>query len=227
MVSKLFFRQTQIFVNTWTIASNYFPDASSAAMHLGHYLNPKKFVVDPSIINSVKKRNDAAFKTLYEGCIRYVYAIVNRYVSNESDQQDVIQEIFARVYLSIDSFDENKGEFKFWLRRLTINQCIQHHRKQKTSIQSVPLDSAANMDSSLDENMNTLSKEEILMHLRRMPEGYKQIFMLVLIDEYSHKEVGKMLNISPETSRSQLHRAKKWLRENLSSKNLKLLAGEI
>ncbi|MEO1803630.1 MAG: RNA polymerase sigma factor [Bacteroidota bacterium] len=184
-------------------------------------------MVDPSIIKSVKKRNHAAFKDLYECCIRYVYAIVNRYVSNESDHPDVIQEIFARVYLSIDSFDERKGNFKFWLRRLTINQCIQHYRKQQAAIQIVPLDSATSMESSLHDPIGTLSKEEILLYLKRMPEGYKQVFMLIIMDDYSHQDVSEMLSISPETSRSQLHRAKKWLKENLSSNNLKLLIGGI
>lgn len=163
---------------------------------------------------------------MYESCIRYVYAIVNRYVSNERDHQDVIQEIFARIYLSIDSFDENKGEFKFWLRKLTINQCMQYYRKQKASITIVPLDSAAEQQSAFNEVTSTLSKAEIMQYLKRMPEGYKQIFMLVIIDEYSHQDVSEMLDISPETSRSQLHRAKKWLRVHLSSNNLKLLAGE-
>ena len=164
-------------------------------------------MVDPSVIDSVKKRNHDAFKKMYECCIRYVYAIVKRYVPNESDHQDVIQEIFARVYVSIDSFDENKGEFKFWLRRLTINQCIQHYHKQKASIKIIPLDSAVKMRSN--EKINTLSKDEIMLYLKKMPEGYKQIFMMVVIDEYSHQDVSTMLKISPETSRSQLHRAKK------------------
>lgn len=184
-------------------------------------------MVDPSIIKSVKKRNHDAFKKMYESCIRYVYAIVKRYVSNESDHQDVIQEIFARVFLSIDSFDERKGEFKFWLRRLTINQCIQHYRKQTTSAKIVPLDSAASIWSDASDRKTSLSKDEIMLYLNRMPEGYKQIFMLVIIDEYSHKEVSELLNISPETSRSQLHRAKKWLKENLLNNNLTLLASGI
>lgn len=91
----------------------------------------------------------------------------------------------------------------------------------------VPLDSAMKVQSNLDEGKSTLSKEEIMLYLESMPEGYKQIFMLVIIDEYSHKEVSELLNISPETSRSQLHRAKKWLRENLSNNNLTLLTSGI
>ncbi|MBK8699420.1 MAG: RNA polymerase sigma factor [Saprospiraceae bacterium] len=164
---------------------------------------------------------------MYEACIRYVYTIVARYIANESDHKDVIQEIFARLFLSIGSYDEHKGEFKFWLRRLTINQCIQHHQKQASSFKIVPLDSVTRMESDLNDKISTLTNDEIMLYLQRMPEGYKQIFMLVIIDDYSHQEVSEMLNISPETSRSQLHRAKNWLRENISNHNLKLLVGGI
>lgn len=180
-------------------------------------------MVDQDIITSVKQRNPHAFKKMYECCIRYVYVVVKRYVTNESYHQDIIQEIFARVYLSIDSFDENKGEFRSWLRRVTINLCIQHYRKYTESINIVPLDAAVEQHSILQEKATKLSEDEIMLYLKRMPEGYKQIFMLVVIDEYSHQDVSEILKISPETSRSQLHRAKKWLRENLSSNELKLL----
>ncbi|MDP5171653.1 MAG: RNA polymerase sigma factor [Bacteroidia bacterium] len=180
-------------------------------------------VVDQALIKSVKERNQAAFKKLYESCIRYVYSIVKRYVSKEDDHQDVIQEIFARIFLSIDSFDDKKGEFKFWLRRLTINQCIRHYHKQAASMDIDSLESAAGVQSTLDEKISNLSKDDILRFLSGMPEGYRQIFMMVVMDDYTHQEVSDMLNISPETSRSQLHRAKKWIRENRSINNLNLL----
>lgn len=181
-------------------------------------------MVNTTLIDSVKSGNQVAFKNMYQSCIRYVYSIVKRYVSNESDHQDVIQEIFARIFLSIHSFDENKGEFKFWLRRLVINQCIQHYRKENSSGKIVPLHSAAKVQSKVNKRLNELTKDEIAHYLNNMPEGYKQIFMMVVIDEYSHQEVSTLLEISPETSRSQLSRAKKWLRENLSNNNLKILA---
>lgn len=184
-------------------------------------------MVDQSLINSVKNRDTNAFQKMYENCIRYVYTIVKRYISNESDHQDVIQEIFARLYINIVSFDDNKGEFKFWLRRLTINQCIQHYHKQIKSVKIVPIDSESNMQSYSNDITSTLSKDDIMMFLKKMPEGYKQIFMMVVIDEYSHQEISEMLNISPETSRSQLHRAKNWIRENLSNNNLNLLVSGI
>ena len=177
-------------------------------------------MVDSTLIQAVKKRDQRAFQLLYERCIRYVYAIVKRYVSNGSDHPDVIQEIFARVFLSIDSFDAQKGEFKFWLRRLTINQCIKHYHRHKGSTQMDPIENAANLPSDTHETPGTLSEDEIRLFLAGMPEGYKQVFMMVIIDEYSHQEVGELLKITAETSRSQLHRAKKWIRENRSMNDL-------
>ncbi len=191
-------------------------------MHLRELFSP--VVIDSTLIQAVKKRDQRAFKTLYESCIRYVYAIVRRYVSNESDHQDVIQEIFARIFLSIDSFDEKKGNFKFWLRRLTINQCIKHFHKHKEHIHIDPLETAEQIQSEVVEKTSILSEKEILQFLTGMPEGYRQVFMMIVIDEYSHQEVGNMLSISPETSRSQLHRAKKWIRDNRSTNDLTSLA---
>jgi RNA polymerase sigma factor (sigma-70 family) len=184
-------------------------------------------VINKDLIQSVKQHDKRAFKELYECCIRYVYSIVQRYVSNDSDHKDVIQEIFARVFLSIDSFDEKKGEFKPWLRRLTINQCIQHFHKQNASVKVIPLDTATHMEFAQDDQLNAMTKDELLQLLQHMPNGYKQVFMMVVIDEYSHVEVSKILHISPETSRTQLHRAKKWLSQNFLSNNSKTLVSGI
>lgn len=181
------------------------------------------FVIDTSVIESVKQGEKGAFKLMYVSCIAYVYSIVKRYVGNESDYPDVIQEIFARVFLSIGTFDAKKGEFKIWLRRVVINQCMQHHRKGKSSATLVSINKVSEDHLQTDEPIHNLSKADIEEFLNQMPEGYRQIFMLIIIDEYSHKEVGELLGISPETSRSQLSRAKNWLRKNLSNHRLKTL----
>ncbi|MDX2136271.1 MAG: RNA polymerase sigma factor [Saprospiraceae bacterium] len=182
-------------------------------------------MVDSDILSRVKQRDHAAFKAMYEGCIAYVYAVVRRYVADASAHQDVIQEIFARVFLSVHTFDAAKGEFKYWLRRLVINQCLQHTRQGKSPAVVVPIDGVVETDTSVEEQLTNLSKEQIEGYLQNMPDGYKQVFMLVVIDEYSHAEVSEMVGISPETSRSQLSRAKNWLRNNLINNNKISLAG--
>ncbi len=181
-------------------------------------------MVDPSLLAAVQKGDHAAFKELYQSCIGYVYSVTRRYVSNKSDHPDVIQEIFARVFLSIHTFDDAKGDFKFWLRRLVINQCMQHYRQGKSPTQVVPINAINEAEKGLDEQITKLTKVEIEQFLELMPEGYRQVFMLVVIDEYTHKEVGELLGISAETSRSQFSRAKSWVRRNLSDNKLKALA---
>jgi len=174
-------------------------------------------VADSQLISQVKKRDHAAFKELYQEYIGYVFSIVRRYVADEQEHPDVIQEIFARVFLSIDSYSEAKGEFKYWLRRLTINQCLQSYRKQHASQTFVSLDKINEVEVSVGERLTELTKEEIEAYLHQMPKGYREIFMLIVIDEYSHNEVAELLGISFETSRSQLSRAKKWLRNHLQT----------
>lgn len=176
-------------------------------------------MVDPSVLVSVRKGRSGAFKQLYESCIGYVYSITKRYVANQSDHPDVIQETFARVFLSIETFDASKGDFKTWLRRVTINQCMQHYRQGKSPRLHAPLEVVSNHSADAKELFSQLTQEEIMVYLQNMPEGYRQIFMLVIMDDYSHQEVADMLGISAETSRSQLSRAKKWLRANLSLSN--------
>lgn len=187
------------------------------------------FVINNTDIELVKEGDHAAFKLVYQKSIAYVYSIVNRYVNKESDQPDVVQEIYARVFLSIDSFDPNKGEFKYWLRRIVVNQCIKHYRKRKKSDNLVvPLDAAAyELEAEDTKILSRLSRADIEYLLSKMPEGYRQVFMLVVLDEYPHKEVGELLEISEETSRSQLSRAKKWIRNKLSTNKQKILTGEI
>ena len=183
-------------------------------------------MVDPPIIELVKKGENEAFKLMYQRCISYVYAIVRRFVTNESEHPDVIQEIFARVFISVGTFDATKGDFKFWLRRLAINQCFRHYRQGKSPRLYVSIDAAEEIETDDFQFINEISIAEIEKYLSRMPEGYRQVFMLVIMDEYSHKEVGELLGISAETSRSQLSRAKSWLRKNiLNSNKQKFLVG--
>ncbi|MCB9263457.1 MAG: sigma-70 family RNA polymerase sigma factor [Lewinellaceae bacterium] len=180
-------------------------------------------MVDSTLIASVKKGENAAFKAMYQQCIGYVYSIVRRYMANESEHPDIIQEIFARIFLSVGAFDETKGEFKFWLRKVVINQCLQHYRQGKSHRLFLPLDGVPEIENGEALPMGQLSKPDIEYLLRQMPEGYRQVFMLAVIDEYDHKEIGELLGISPETSRSQLSRAKSWLRKHLLNNKQKIL----
>ena len=158
---------------------------------------------------------------MYDQTIAYVFSVVKRYVTNESDYKDVLQNIYARVFQKISTFDPSKGSFKYWIRRVAINQCIEHYRQGKSPRLWVPMDQVDEPDDGNEQYLSQLSKEEIEAFLTKMPYGYRQVFMLVIVDEFSHKEVSQMLGISTETSRSQLSRAKRWIVNNISRTNSK------
>jgi RNA polymerase sigma factor (sigma-70 family) len=191
---------------------------------LGHFQKKKiTSVVESTVIKSAIKREQGAFKIIYESCAPYAYSIVRRYISNTNDHKDVLQEIFARLFLSMNTFDQSK-DFKPWLRRIAINQCLEHLRKNGKSALVISLDKIEEPNEDLEADLTKLSKSDIEGLLARMPEGYRQVFMLIAIESFSHQEVGELLEISPETSRSQFSRARTWLKKHLVDSKFKTLA---
>lgn len=159
---------------------------------------------------------------MYEACLPYVFTIVRSYTENPDSRKDLVQEIFAKVFLNINTFDPARGEFKFWLRQITVNQCRMFLRDKKKHFEMEHLENvtAAN---DLKEEMNLVHLDPDLSErlLAQMPDGYRKVFSLVVFEGYSHDEVGQQLGISAETSRSQLARSKQWLRQYFSNhKNL-------
>ena len=88
-------------------------------------------MIDIIIINALKKGNQSAYKILYERTIAYVYSIVRRFVDVEHVHKDIIQDVYAKIYININQFDSDKGTFKFWMRRIVVNQCFEYFRREK------------------------------------------------------------------------------------------------
>jgi len=186
--------------------------------------NPKVyFVITTAEIKSAIGQESGAFKIIYESCAPYAYSIIRRYIFSTNDHKDVLQEVFARLFLSLHTFDQSK-DFKPWLRRLVVNQCIQHLRTNRKSASVISLDNTEGPNEDLEADLTKLSKSDIEGLLARMPEGYRQVFMLLAIEGYSHQEVGELLEISPETSRSQFLRARTWLKKHLVDSKTKAIA---
>jgi len=179
-------------------------------------------LVSIEIIENCKRNEQQAYKLCYEACAPYVYAIIKNYIT-EGGRKDAMQEVFAQIFTSINSYDPKKGLFKSWISQITVYQCIGILRKRKKLHLFVPFDASHEIVSDEEEKLLAqMSSVELNDFLSEMPTGYKTVFLLSVIDGYSHKEIAKMLKISAETSRSQLSRAIGWIRKNLleATKNL-------
>ena len=150
---------------------------------------------------------------LYERFSGMVYGICLRYASDQSAAEDLFQDCFVKIYQQLSQVDKAEA-LPGWIRRLTINQCIDKVRSYKSSIvtsQEVP-DAE---DDQYTELLDKISEEEIVSLINELPEGYRLVFNMSVVDGFSHKEIAEQLQIAESTSRSQLTYARRWLQEKL------------
>jgi RNA polymerase sigma-70 factor (ECF subfamily) len=169
------------------------------------------------IIAGCKEQKRQAQRILYEKYARKMYGICLRYSSHQADAQDLLQDGFMKVFAHIGSFQE-KGSFEGWLKRIFINLSLENLRKKKSIFQST--DDIQNIPDVVDEStednqMYKISEVELLKMVQELPRGYSAVFNLYAIEDYSHKEIAEMLDISEGTSRSQYVRARQMLQEKV------------
>ncbi len=183
-------------------------------------------MIDLDIIQRCKAGEEHAYSQVYNTCAPYIFSIVKNYFSYTDDRKDAMQEIFAQIFISMKNFHPEKGSFKGWISKIAVYQCIGLLKKNSrfNFIGTMDESNLSEVPIALDW-MDKLSQEEIDRILRNMPLGYKAVFLLSVIDEYSHKEIGELLAITPETSRSQLSRAIKWIKSNLLTEKTQIAYG--
>jgi len=145
-----------------------------------------------------------------------MYNTCLRMVGNAADAEDIMQESFFKAFDKLSTY-RNEVSFGAWLKRIVVNSALDFLKKRK--LQLTPIDQAYGLrdENELDDDFSADSVEKLKQAIANLPEGYKLVVNLVLVEGYSHDEVGEMLNISASTSRSQLARAKQKLIEMLKS----------
>lgn len=182
-------------------------------------------MINTQIITACKKGEKQSYALLYKACAPYVYGVIKRYIADMEFRRDIMQEVFAKVFLQIKTYRKEEGDFKGWIRKVSVNECLLHLRKKR--ILFVQYKAEQHTEVLADESIlpTDLSRADIEMILEKMPVGYRLVFMLSIMDGYKHKEIAKSLNITTETSRSQLTRAKQWIKRYLSSQKKRDMYG--
>lgn len=155
-----------------------------------------------------KKQDPQAQAELYEEYAPQFMAICMRYLRQREDAEDVLMEAFVQIFNKISHF-KFQGSFEGWMKRITINQCLMHLRKKKMTFSE--LDHQAEKVSYQESPLDEIYEKEILALLAQLPDGYRTVFNLYVIEGYKHREIANMLNISINTSKSQLILARKKL----------------
>jgi len=168
------------------------------------------------LILKAAKGNEKAFRQLYENYKHSLFIVCLRYAKGKTEAEDFLQEAFINIYKGLNQFDASRGIFEFWARRITINVCLEKIRKQ--SLFTVSLGGHDSEEVSPDA-LSELSLKELLELINELPFGYKTVFNMYVIDGYSHKEIANHLNISINTSKTQLMKARHYLKSAFLKKN--------
>ncbi|MDD3860843.1 MAG: RNA polymerase sigma factor [Bacteroidales bacterium] len=152
-----------------------------------------------------------------------------RYVRNDADADDLLQEGFIKILQNIKNYVET-GSFKAWMKRIMVNQAINFLKKKKQhdfyqlneNVDFEEDDQDYNQDKTENRLIEAnIGPEEILKLIKNLPEGYQMVLNMYVIDGFSHKEIAEQLNISIGTSKSQLSRARKTLLDKANELILK------
>lgn len=159
--------------------------------------------------------NVQAQKRLYEMYARKMFGLCLRYAPDRNTAEDFLQEGFIRVFMKLDSY-RFQGSFEGWVRRIMVNTSLELLRRNDVLKYSVELDNSVSLADEEEVNDKQIKPEMLMNHIQQMPAGFRAVFNLFAIDEYSHREISSILGISEGTSKSQYARARMWLQKRLT-----------
>lgn len=191
---------------------------------------------EEKLLKACLKGDRRAQKELYERFERKMFGVCLMYASEKNMAEDFLQEGFIRVFMKLDSY-KAVGSLEGWIRRIIINTSLELLRKKDILRHTVEIDDFNDYDSTkpdslysylVDENFNDdndgifnqISSEILTSTIQEMPVGFRTVFNLYVMEEYSHREIGQMLDISEGTSKSQYARARVWLQKRLNERKV-------
>lgn len=153
---------------------------------------------------------------LYQGYSKAMYNICLRMMGSKMDAEDALQASFIDVFRNLKNF-RGDASIGSWIKRIVINNCLNQIRRNKVRFDDLP-DSVTEVAE--EENEKT-QYDIVAVHraIQQLPDGYRTILNLYLLEGYSHDEISEILDISTSTSKSQFSRAKSKLREIIKSRD--------
>lgn len=188
---------------------------------------PRVELLEQETIRRAQQGDATAFERIYQLHSRRIYALCLRIVRNPTEAEDLTQEAFLRVFRKIQTF-RGESEFSTWLYRLALNVALMQLRKNNLRPASSEARARTNEQSDEPSKQMVGSDSKLAglidrLHLKRaveqLPVARKLVFVLHDIQGYKHREIAKMMDCSVGTSKGQLHRARKQLRNLLREKS--------
>ena len=166
------------------------------------------------LIEECRNGNSRAQFRLYNQYSKAMYNLAYRMLNNREDAEDMLQESFIECFRNIESF-RFESTFGAWLKKIVVNRCINQLKKKKIDLTFYDTPPSIAVE---EENESCFDTKEIFKGIEKLPDGYRIILTLYLLEGYDHSEISQILGISESTSKSQYSRAKEKLKYILSKK---------
>lgn len=170
--------------------------------------------IHDSLINECRKGSRRAQFRLYELYSKAMLNTAYRITGNREEAEDMLQEAFTDCFRNIGSF-RTDSTFGAWLKSIVINRCISRLRKREAELVYIDDYSPLEVREEEPEEVNWPDPAVIAKAVERLPDGYRVVFSLYLMEGYDHSEISQILGISESTSKTQYSRAKEKLKKIL------------
>jgi RNA polymerase sigma factor (sigma-70 family) len=172
-------------------------------------------ISDQELIRKCLKGHAKSQKMLFERYAPKMLGVVARYFQSMDEAQDALQDGFIKVFAKLEDFG-GRGSFEGWIRRIMVNTSINLLRKNLKHSYHVDIDDIQEAVEDKNQTYDHLSTQDMLQMVQEMPPGYRTVFNLYEIEGYHHNEIAEQLGISINTSKSQLLKAREYLRKRVS-----------
>lgn len=169
--------------------------------------------------------NDAkAQRELYHKFCGAMMGICVRYAPTVHEAEDLLQDGFIKVFQKIHTF-QGKGYLAGWIKRIMVNTCLTYYRDNKNLRMYAELDEDVLKEEASFDVLAQLSADELVQKIQRLPDGFRVVFNMYAIEGFSHQEIADELGISIGTSKSQLSRARAYLKKIIKEEEAKEVNG--
>ena len=173
--------------------------------------------MDEQLVVRIRQNDQRAMSQLYQRYVGILTSVCYRYIVQESDVKDVLQNSFVKIFTSLDTF-EFRGEesLRVWMTRIVVNESLNFLQNRKKlrfvedekMLRDIP-------DDEEEVNLDRISDDELHQLIRELPDGYRTVLNLFVFEGLSHRQIAELLSIKESTSASQFYFAKRLLAKRI------------
>jgi RNA polymerase sigma factor (sigma-70 family) len=187
-----------------------------ASLYSVDFKKNESILTEDQLVRGCVLKNEAAQKAVFDLYAGKMLGVCMRYARNNADAEDMLQDAFIKVFDKIKQF-KGEGSFEGWIRKIVVNTALKKYtliRYDKEIIGHEGVD-AEHFFSTEQVAYSHLSEKELLQLINKLPDGYRFVFNMYVIEGYSHDEIATLLGIQSGTSRSQLAKARMLLQKQI------------